>query len=84
MQFWPEGDKAPSKANFQALEGALEILFYFQPEMFQEKLFLGHFRNSGNEFSISIEILFYFQAGKRIFQAGQQFPSWQAGKFVCL
>ena len=30
MQFWPEGDKAPSKANFQALEGALEFLFYFQ------------------------------------------------------
>ena len=29
MQFWPEGDKAPSKANFQALEGALEILFYW-------------------------------------------------------
>ena len=30
MQFWPEGDKAPSKANFRALEGALEILFYFR------------------------------------------------------
>ena len=44
------------------------------PEMFQEKLFSSHFRNSGNDFCVRLEILFYFcSVSVRL-----QFPSWQA------
>ena len=72
MQFWPEGDKAPSKANFQALEGALEILFYFQPWNVPRKAFLRPFQKFLERFFCSIRNFVLF--------SGWQAPvsSWPA------
>ena len=66
MQFWPEGDKAPSKAWKLALEGALEFLFYFQPWNVPRKAFLRPFQKFRERFFCSIRnfVLFLFCFGQ--------------------